>query len=389
MPTLLALPGFFRRRQQEAEALLREFPTLQDAIDADWRQRSWRQLIEHDYVRVEATYFRTIYAVSLAKMDFQDSFPDCNYARLAAALPDLQHMAPSRMMRTMHDQQQFDIDILVRQFRHHCRFGIDVRRPRWDEDREFVQQLMMRSPAAAPNDPATEYLAYREECRTRLPRRKQRKFDRKLDRLRAFVWLREELRDVSNRMYYAIRRKALHLSQQRGLGDDIFFQTYQEIIADERKNIDARRRVFDTYRNFAAPNEIRGQSASGDAQSALMTRQAIPRTKGQGTSAIYRGIAASGGVAVGRVHVARDVQEAMEARAGDILVCPFTEPGWTPVLDRVAAVVTETGGQLSHAAVICREYGIPAVLGVAEATRTMATGIELEVNGYRGTVTRR
>jgi pyruvate,water dikinase len=65
--------------------------------------------------------------------------------------------------------------------------------------------------------------------------------------------------------------------------------------------------------------------------------------------------------------VARSVEEALAAPAGSILVCPFTDPGWTPVLGRVAGVVTETGGLLSHAAVICREFGIPAVLGVPHA----------------------
>ncbi len=87
IPTLLSLPGFFRRRQREAKTLLKEFPARQEALDSNWRERPWETLIEQDYVRVEATYFRTIYAVSLAKMDFQDGFPECNYARLAAALP--------------------------------------------------------------------------------------------------------------------------------------------------------------------------------------------------------------------------------------------------------------------------------------------------------------
>jgi len=71
---------------------------------------------------------------------------------------------------------------------------------------------------------------------------------------------------------------------------------------------------------------------------------------------------------------------------GSILVCPFTDPGWTPVLERVAAVVTETGGLLSHAAVICREYGIPAVLGLPNATTRIPEGSPVTVNGSAGTV---
>ena len=76
----------------------------------------------------------------------------------------------------------------------------------------------------------------------------------------------------------------------------------------------------------------------------------------------------------------------MGIERGAILVCPFTDPGWTPVLDRVAAVVTETGGLLSHAAVICREYGIPAVLGVPGATTRIPDGTTVVVHGGLGSV---
>lgn len=71
---------------------------------------------------------------------------------------------------------------------------------------------------------------------------------------------------------------------------------------------------------------------------------------------------------------------------GQILVCPFTDPGWTPVLDRAAGVVTETGGLLSHAAIICREYGIPAVLSVTDATRRIGHGDTITVHGSEGCV---
>ncbi len=84
--------------------------------------------------------------------------------------------------------------------------------------------------------------------------------------------------------------------------------------------------------------------------------------------------------------VARTPEEALRVEAGAVLVCPFTDPGWTPVLDRVAGVITETGGLLSHAAVICREYGIPAVLGVADATERVPDGREVILDGGEGRV---
>ena len=99
-----------------------------------------------------------------------------------------------------------------------------------------------------------------------------------------------------------------------------------------------------------------------------------------------RGIAASRGTACGVARVARNIEEAMRVEKGAILICPFTDPGWTPVLDRVAGVVTETGGLLSHAAVICREYGIPAVLGVPDATTRIPDGARLAIRGSDGFV---
>ena len=72
--------------------------------------------------------------------------------------------------------------------------------------------------------------------------------------------------------------------------------------------------------------------------------------------------------------------------SGTNLVCRYTDPGWTPVLDRVSGVVTETGGLLSHAAIICREYGVPAVLGVKDATRRIPSGAEIVIRGGEGSV---
>jgi pyruvate,water dikinase len=72
---------------------------------------------------------------------------------------------------------------------------------------------------------------------------------------------------------------------------------------------------------------------------------------------------------------------------GDILVCPFTDPAWTPLLRIAAGVVTETGGVLSHAAIVAREQAIPAVLGIPGATRALHDGTLITIDGTTGTVT--
>jgi len=374
LPTIFAIRGFFREREQEARALLNgEFDAIEGRHDhaTDDVESAFRTLIEQDYFLVESTYFRTVFAVSLAKLDFKMAFPDADYASLVAALPELRHLAPVREIGAMKMLGERDVASLTRQFRHHSRFGIDVQAPRWDEDREFVAALFENVPETAVADPRPAYEAARAAALRRLPRWKRRGFESKLDRLRMFVWLREEMRDLSSRMYYFIRRDALEIARRRTIGDDVFFMTIREIFAGDCSQVERNKAIYEGYRNFAAPNEIGSRY-----------------TYQEGASVVgaLRGIGASPGTAHGIARVARSVEEAMAAQTGSILVCPFTDPGWTPVLGRVAGVVTETGGMLSHAAVICREFGIPAVLGVPHALERIRDGRAIVVHGNEGCV---
>ena len=74
-------------------------------------------------------------------------------------------------------------------------------------------------------------------------------------------------------------------------------------------------------------------------------------------------------------------------RDGDILVCRITSPAWAPIFSKVEAVVTDIGGVMSHAAIVCREYGLPAVVGTGRATSQIQTGQMIRVDGSAGTVT--
>ena len=87
----------------------------------------------------------------------------------------------------------------------------------------------------------------------------------------------------------------------------------------------------------------------------------------------------------GRARVAFDMGEA-ELEPGDILVTPFTDPSWTPAFVTIAGLVTEVGGQMTHGAVIAREYGLPAVVGVEQATRRIRDGQRIRVHGTDGYV---
>jgi phosphohistidine swiveling domain-containing protein len=105
-----------------------------------------------------------------------------------------------------------------------------------------------------------------------------------------------------------------------------------------------------------------------------------------GDGAIVSGTTASGGRTTGPVRIIREPAEFGRLRDGDVLVCPYTNPAWTSLFQRAAAVVVDTGGQASHAAIVAREYGIPAVLGTDAATTRIRSGQMITVDGSAGTV---
>jgi pyruvate,water dikinase len=100
-----------------------------------------------------------------------------------------------------------------------------------------------------------------------------------------------------------------------------------------------------------------------------------------------RGYAASPGVVEGIARVVRDVNEIGTVQQGEVLVCPVTAPSWAPVFPKISAAVSDIGGMMSHAAIIAREYGLPAVVGTGHATKRIKTGDRVRVDGDNGVVT--
>jgi rifampicin phosphotransferase len=101
---------------------------------------------------------------------------------------------------------------------------------------------------------------------------------------------------------------------------------------------------------------------------------------------VLNGLPACGGVATGRARVVMDPEDAADLEPGEILVAPWTDPGWTPLFTSAAAVVVNVGSSMSHAAIVSRELGIPCVLGVQAATKRIVDGTLLTVDGGAGTV---
>jgi pyruvate,water dikinase len=108
---------------------------------------------------------------------------------------------------------------------------------------------------------------------------------------------------------------------------------------------------------------------------------------GEGTDDVLHGFAGSPGVAEGIARVVMQPSELDELQEGEILVAPVTSPSWTPVFARIVAAVSDIGGIMCHAAIVSREYGLPAVVGTGNATSAIKTGQRIRVDGDNGTVT--
>ena len=106
----------------------------------------------------------------------------------------------------------------------------------------------------------------------------------------------------------------------------------------------------------------------------------------EGSEGVLKGMAASPGIVEGVARVIMDADDLSEIQQDEILVAPVTAPSWGPIFGKIKATVTDIGGMMSHAAIVCREYGLPAVTGTGSASTTIKTGQRLRVDGNKGTV---
>jgi pyruvate,water dikinase len=159
--------------------------------------------------------------------------------------------------------------------------------------------------------------------------------------------------------------------------------------------IRARKAILDVLRRWAAPPALGTPPPAVKDPFIVMlwgvTHERIQnwlgRTHDETASTVVRGAGASAGVVEGAARVVETFEALASVCDGEILVCPIAAPSWAPVFTRVRAAVSDIGGIMSHAAVVAREYGVPAVVGTGFGTRVIKTGQRLRVNGNDGTVT--
>lgn len=208
-----------------------------------------------------------------------------------------------------------------------------------------------------------------------------------IDRVRTFIGYREypKYAIVSRYFVYkqALTAEAERLARAGVLAEkeDIFYLTFQElhdVVRSGRLDDRLVRRRRDAFRSYQALTPPRVLTSDGEAVNGAYRRDDVP-------AGALTGLPVSTGTVEGRARVALDMAQA-DLEAGDILVTTFTDPSWSPLFVGIAGLVTEVGGLMTHGAVIAREYGLPAVVGVERATRLIRDGQRIRVHGTDGYV---
>jgi rifampicin phosphotransferase len=281
-----------------------------------------------------------------------------------------------------------------------CVGEIDITRPRWSERpttlvpvirdniRNFEPGARKRRFEQGRQEAWTKEQEVLERLRA-LPdgERKAEDTKRMIDRVRTFIGYREypKYAIVSRYFVYkqALLEEAERLVQAHVLAEteDIFYLTFSELHDVVRSNqVDNQliRQRKDAFRSYQALTPPRVLTSDGEVITGAYRRDDVP------AGALF-GLPVSSGIIEGRARVIHDMADA-DLEAGDILVTAYTDPSWSPLFVTVKGLVTQVGGLMTHGAVIAREYGLPAVVGVEHATRLIRDGQRIRVNGTDGYV---
>lgn len=281
-----------------------------------------------------------------------------------------------------------------------CPGEIDITRPRWSEDPSMLVPLLLGNvenfePGAGQQrfEQGRQQAAEKErqvlERLRALPGGEEKALEtkRKIDRVRTFIGYREYPKYAMISRYFvykqALMEEAERLVQAGVLRDreDIFHFSFEELEqvltarrADERL-LHERKQAFRWHQTLTPPRVV---TSDGEIIRGAYRREDVP-------PGALVGVAVSAGTVEGRARVISNLAEA-DLEPNDILVTAYTDPSWTPLFVTIKGLVTEVGGLMTHGAVIAREYGVPAVVGVEQATRLIRDGQQIRVHGAEGYV---
>ncbi|OPX87127.1 MAG: Phosphoenolpyruvate synthase [Pelotomaculum sp. PtaB.Bin117] len=281
-----------------------------------------------------------------------------------------------------------------------CSGEIDITRPRFSEQPTALVPMILSNiknfePGAHNvifEQGLREAKQKEEDLLTRLEqlpggKQKAEKTRKMISRLRNFTGYREYPKYLMIGRYWIIKqallKEAVKLVQKGVIREkeDIYYLSFEELREAVRTNrldysiIRSRKEEYEVYEKLTPPRIMtsEGEVISGEYNTGNIPKGALA------------GIPASSGTVEGRARVILRMEDA-DIEEGDILVTTFTDPSWTPVFVSIKGLVSEVGGMMTHGSVVAREYGLPAVVGVENATRLIKDGQRIRINGAEGYV---
>ncbi len=323
----------------------------------------------------------------------------------AAAAEVLRGTAPAELARPFTSQElppvlQHGLVEFLAEYGHRAVAEIDVGMPRWSDDPTYVlgvlaNYLRLEDPALAPDAQFARGSRAAEVVAAEVVRRVRRRSRLRagavrfaLSRVRELVGMRETHKDYLVRVLAHVRQQLTEVGAElvdAGRLDepeDVFFLDFRQARAalagtDVRMVVAARHEEYE--------RELRRRQVPRVMLSDGTVPEAVPIPGQQPVEGQLAGTPASAGTVTGVARVVLDPVGA-HVEPGEILVAPSTDPGWTPLFLTAGGLVMEMGGANSHGAVVAREYGIPAVVGVPDATLRITTGQQITVQGATGLV---
>ena len=414
------------RYKQELLDLYYGYKKAYDEKTADVKKDFYR-LTHETYLRSETTYFWQIFINTIHQSMYKDSLlkyvSGSEYLTLLANIDNISHLLPfydmwdiTRKIRSDEDAFGYwkdndasligeDLDKgiffmpevrkLIDDYGYHSDKELDVSYPCYSEEPEtlisMVKDMALLDDSFSPSEDKErgkkEFDLIMAKLKPEVSSSSYKKIEKKVSKMRKMLWWREEYRDVSTRFYYMIRVYTVELSKLLvkedviAEEDDIWFLKVGDLWdyldgkktpADLKEIIRKNRVYYNAYRNYISENEIghnfKAIADISDDKNAL------------------KGLGANNGRIRGVARVIEDFSEIERLKEGDILVTRFTDTGWTPKFAILSGIVTEYGGILCHAAIVSREYGIPAIVACKDAMAKIRDGDEIEMDGATGEV---
>ena len=383
--------------------------------------------ITHEtYLRSETTYFHQIFINTIHQSLYKDSLlkyvSESEYLSLLASIDNISHLLPfydmwdiTRKIRANEADMKFwtensaddiakmldddshelpDVRALIDDYGYHSDKELDITYPCYYEEPQvmvaMVKDMVLLDDSFSPLEDkqrgAEVYDKIMKDLEGKVSASTLRKITDKVINMRSMLWWREEFRDVSTRFYYMLRMYTMEYAKK--LVNDGVLEKVEDVwflkVGDLWDYIDGKKTkadlddlrkknkfYYNAYRNYISDNEI-GHNF-----------KVISEKESKNS---IRGLGANNGKITGTARVIEDFTQIDRLQQGDILVTRFTDTGWTPKFAILSGIVTEYGGILCHAAIVSREYGIPAIVCCKDAMSKIRDGQAITIDGCTGVV---